>query len=163
MTGLPLQVDSLSFHLIQKPPVRSAWLSRCGTYIRPYTHRGVVDSIHYNQQSVLRAIGELPGMSPWHKLDASTLPMRSMFLTEPNLTLYTAVPNRFPLDVLNPSVEMLLSSERAVALQSLTVDFFASDAAPEELLNEILWHTAPGWDTHYPHVPHGFDCPLGAC
>ncbi|MBI4464874.1 MAG: bifunctional YncE family protein/alkaline phosphatase family protein [Acidobacteria bacterium] len=128
--------------------------------ISPYTRRGVVDSIHYNQTSVLRTIEELLGMSPMNKFDASALPMRSVFRTTPDLTPYTAAPNRYPLDVMTPYVTMMTGKERTAALQSLAMNFSAPDAAPEETLNRILWHAARGWNTPFPHVPHGPECPL---
>ena len=125
-----------------------------------YTRRRVVDSITYNQTSVLRTIGEMLGMPPMNKFDASAMPVRSVLTTAPDYTPPTAVPNRFPLGVLNPSVEMMKGRGHVAALQSQAMDFSMPDAAPEQLLNEILWHTERGWDTPYPHVPHGPDCPL---
>ena len=127
--------------------------------VSPYVRRGVVDSTHYNQTSVLRTIEELLGMPPMNKFDAAALPMRSLFVKEPDLRPFLALPNRIRLDTLNPPLTALNGRERAAAQDSLAMNFKLPDAAPEEVLNRILWHTARGWDLPYPPVPHGPDCP----
>ena len=35
------------------------------------------------------------------------------------------------------------------------MNFARPDAAPEALLNRILWHAAHGWNVPYPVLQHG--------
>ena len=126
--------------------------------VSPYTRRGVVDSTHYNQTSVLRTIEELLGMRPMNKFDAAALPMRSVFQVQANRQPYKSIPNVIPLDEMNPSAATLRGAERRAALDSMAMDFSRPDAVPEQRLNRILWHTARGWATPYPRVPHRPDC-----
>ena len=127
--------------------------------VSPYTKRGAVDSTHYNQTSVLRTIEEILGLPPMNKFDASALPMRSVFTTTPDLTPFTSLPARIRLDQMNPGVNSLQGPERQAALESLAMDFSRPDAAPEEILNRILWHSAKGWQAAYPLVRHSSNCP----
>ena len=127
----------------------------------PYARRGVVDSTHYNQTSVLRTIEELLGLPPMNKFDAAALPMRSAFSTTPDLRPFLAVPADLPLDILNPALAGLEGAARRAALESMAMNFSAPDAAPEERLNRILWHLVKGWQTPYPRVPHGPSCRPG--
>ncbi len=126
--------------------------------ISPYTRRGVVDSTHYNQTSVLRTIADLLGMAPMNKFDAAALPMRSVFQVQANLQPYRSVPNVIPLDEMNPAAPALRGAARRAALDSMAMDFSRPDAVPEQRLNRILWHTARGWTTPYPRVPHRPEC-----
>jgi len=127
--------------------------------ISPFVRRDVVDSTHYNQTSILRTIEELLGMPAMNKFDAAALSMRSVFTTEPDLRPFLAVPNRILLDEMNPSPAGLTGNERRAVLESMAMDFSRPDAAPEETLNRILWHTERGWEKPYPHVPHRWNCP----
>ena len=120
--------------------------------VSPFARRGVVDSTGYNQTSVLRTIEELLGMVPMNKFDGSALPMRSIFVTQPNLQPYIALPNGVSLSALNPSLAGLKGKQRDAARQSRSMNFSEPDAAPEDLLNRILWHTARGWNTPYPSI-----------
>jgi hypothetical protein len=60
--------------------------------------------------------------------------------------------------MLNSSIAMLKGAERSAAMASSKMDFSHPDAAPEELLNQILWHHAKGWNVSYPSVPHIYGC-----
>ncbi|MEK7409505.1 MAG: bifunctional YncE family protein/alkaline phosphatase family protein [Acidobacteriota bacterium] len=124
----------------------------------PYARRGAVDPRHYNQTSVLRTIEELLGLPPMNKFDAAALPMRSVFVTAPDVRPFLAVPNQTPLDTMNPPLTGLRGPARQAALDSLAMNFSQPDAAPEGKLNRILWHAARGWNTPYPRVPHHAGC-----
>ena len=124
----------------------------------PYVRRGVVDSTLYNHTSLVRTIEEILGLPPMNKFDASALPMRSVFTNSPVWDQFTAVMANVPLDRMNPAPSTLRGKARGAALASLQMDFSKPDAAPEEKLNRILWHTAKGWNRHYPRVPHRFGC-----
>jgi hypothetical protein len=124
----------------------------------PYARRGAVDSTSYNQTSLVRTIEELLGMPPMNKFDASALPMRSVFLTSPDPTPYSALSNVIPLARINPPASSLKGAERKAAMASLKMDFVHPDAAPENAVNRILWHAAKGWNVRYPKIPHRPDC-----
>jgi len=126
--------------------------------ISPFVRRGAVDSTHYNQTSIVRTIEELLGLPPMNKFDAAALPMRSVFTTRPDLRPFESVANRIPLDEMNPSPAGIIGPQRRAILDSMAMDFSRPDAAPEEVLNRILWHTAKGWNTPYPRVPHAPGC-----
>jgi hypothetical protein len=124
----------------------------------PYARRGAVDSTSYNQTSVVRTIEDLLGLPPMNKFDAAALPMKSVFVTSPDLTSYFVRPNLTPLARINPPAGSLKGAERQAALASLKMDFVHPDAAPEGQVNRILWHAAKGWNVRYPKIPHRADC-----
>jgi DNA-binding beta-propeller fold protein YncE len=124
----------------------------------PYARRGVVDSTSYNQTSVVRTIEDLLGLPPMNKFDAAALPMKSVFLTAPDVSPYLALPNLTPLARINPPASSLKGPERKAALASLKMDFVHPDAAPENAVKRILWHAAKGWNVRYPKIPHRPDC-----
>ena len=138
---------------VQVPAVRTV-----GFVISPFVKRGRVDSIYYNQTSMIRTIEELLGMPPMNKFDAAALPMRSIFTNEPDFRPFGSMPNQTPLNNLNPSPDRLETSEKAAALESMAMDFTHPDAAPEDRLNRILWHVAKGWSVPYPVIPHRWGC-----
>ena len=76
--------------------------------------------------------------------------MRSCFQDEPNLTPYTAVPNRVALDEMNPPLKNLKGRARYWAEKSLALDRTGIDRADEDTLNRILWHATRGYDAPYP-------------
>jgi YVTN family beta-propeller protein len=127
--------------------------------ISPYTRRAAVDGTHYNHTSVVRTIEDLLGLPPMNKFDAAALPMRSVFISRPDFTPYTAMPNTVPLTDVVAGLHALGSVERRAAAASLRMNFSVPDAAPEEELNRILWHMVRGWHTRYPRVPHRPECP----
>ncbi|HYR44281.1 MAG TPA: bifunctional YncE family protein/alkaline phosphatase family protein [Terriglobia bacterium] len=129
-----------------------------GLVISPFVKRGRVDSIYYNQTSMVRTIEELLGMPPMNKFDAAALPMRSIFTNEPDFRPFGAMLNQTPLTNLNPSPDSLDTNEKAAALESMAMDFTHPDAAPEDRLNRILWHVAKGWNIPYPAIPHRWGC-----
>jgi len=129
-----------------------------GLVISPFVKRNRVDSIYYNQTSMIRTIEELLGMPPMNKFDAAALPMRSIFTSEPDFGPFGAMLNQTPLTNLNPQPDGLDKNEQAAALESMAMDFTHPDAAPEDRLNRILWHVAKGWNVPYPVIPHRWGC-----
>jgi hypothetical protein len=105
--------------------------------ISPYTLRGKVVKHFYNQGSVLRTMELMLGLPPLTRLDAAAPAMEACFTAKPDLRPYTALPNRVPLDEMNPAGP-------AVAL-----DFTRPDRIPDDVLNRILWRAAMG-DLPYP-------------
>jgi YVTN family beta-propeller protein len=123
--------------------------------ISPYTKRGHVDSINYNQTGVVKTIELILGLPPMNQLDLSATPLCDCFQGEPDLTPFSAVPNKVPLDEMNPPLNKLTGEARRWAKRSLELDFDEEDEADEETLNRILWHSVRGWDTPYPKQLQG--------
>ncbi len=118
--------------------------------ISPYTRRGYVDSRNYNQTGVVKTIELILGLPPMNQLDLSATPLRACFQETPDPRPFAAVPNRVPLDEMNPPLERLRGAALHWAKKSLELDFDEQDEADEDTLNRILWHSVRGWDTPYP-------------
>lgn len=115
-----------------------------GLAISPYTRRKFVDSTCYNQTGLVKTIELILGLPPMTQLDLSATPMRGCFTDSPDLTPYTAVKNRVPLDELNKPVAALEGKAREFALQSITLDLDVEDRADEQTFNRILWYSVRG-------------------
>jgi hypothetical protein len=76
--------------------------------------------------------------------------MRACFTAKPNLTPYTVVPNRLPLDDLNPPKQALSGQALDLAEQSLAQEYSKPDMVNEDEMNRILWHASRGIDAPYP-------------
>jgi hypothetical protein len=118
--------------------------------ISPYTKRKFVDSTNYNQTGLVKTIELILGLPPMNQLDLSATPMRNCFQDKPDLTPYTAVPNKVPLDELNPPLGQLKGPALYWAKKSLELNLAREDEADEDTLNRILWHAMRGYDTPYP-------------
>jgi hypothetical protein len=70
-------------------------------------------------------------------------PMFAAFQGKPDLTGYTALPARIDLDQLNTKVTW---GEKI----SRTMDFTKEDAADDLLLNEVIWRSVRGENSHAP-------------
>lgn len=118
--------------------------------ISPYTKRRVVDSTNYNQTSMVKSIELILGLPPMNQLDLAASPMRGCFTDQPDLTPFTCLPNRIPLDQMNQPVERLRGEALHWARQSLALNLDEGDKADEETLNRILWHSVKGDGVPYP-------------
>jgi YVTN family beta-propeller protein len=118
--------------------------------ISPYTRRRFVDHSNYNQTGMVKTIELILGLPCMNQLDLSATPMRNCFQATPDLTPYTSVPNRIPLDEMNAPVGKLRGKARYWAKKSMELDFDKEDEADEDTLNRILWHATKGYDMPYP-------------
>jgi YVTN family beta-propeller protein len=118
--------------------------------ISPYTKRGAVVSEFYNQSSVLHTICRILGVPPMNQMVAMAPVMTACFTDNPDLTPYQALPNRVPLDELNPPLQSLSPAARYWAEASLRLPLEKPDRADENLLNRIIWHAVQGVDAPYP-------------
>jgi YVTN family beta-propeller protein len=125
--------------------------------ISPYTRRKFVDSANYNQTGMVKTIELILGLSPMNQLDLSATPLRNCFQAEPDLRPYAVVPNKVPLDEMNPSLRGLRGKALYWARKSLELKFEKEDEADEDTLNRILWHATRGYDTPYPAQGTGED------
>lgn len=117
----------------------------------PFARRGVTVSTNYNTTSVLRTIEQILGIPPMNVFDASAEPMRDCFTETADPTPFVALPNRVPLDEMNPAPTAIADPQlRADAELSATFDFAQVDRAPEQALNRVLWRAMRGSATAYP-------------
>lgn len=112
----------------------------------PYARRGLVDHTMYDTVSILKTIELILGLPHLSQYDAAAVPMVLAFQNEPDMTPYTTLPNRIPLDSLN-------APNAFGAELSLRMNLEELDAAPEELLNEIIWKSVKGAASVMPR-PH---------
>jgi YVTN family beta-propeller protein len=118
--------------------------------ISPYTKRRAVDSTNYNQTGMVKSIELILGLPPMNQLDLAATPMRGCFTDQPDLTPYACLPNRIPLDEMNPPLERLRGKALHWAKVSLALNLDEGDKADEETLNRILWHAVKGDGVPYP-------------
>ena len=126
-----------------------------GFVISPYTKRKTVNSNYYTQLDITRTIEHILGLGPMTQMDMAIDPqtMKDVFTDKPDFTPYKAVPNKVPLDEMNPPLTALSGLEKEWALAMLEQDFSKPDAADENLLNRSIWYSVKGFDTPYPGDP----------
>ncbi|MBM3292964.1 MAG: bifunctional YncE family protein/alkaline phosphatase family protein [Candidatus Aminicenantes bacterium] len=119
--------------------------------VSPYTKRGQVVKTMFNTVSLIRTIEQILGLPPMNQFDAAATPMFDVFTERPDFTPFTAVPNRVPIDELNPPPAKIKDKLlRANALASARLNFRQIDACPEDVLNRIIWHSVKGGAAPYP-------------
>ena len=119
--------------------------------ISPWAKRGAVVSTQYNTTSVIRTMEQILGLPPMNQFDGSATPMFDCFREEPDFTPFAAVPNRVPLDQMNPVPAKIADAAlRRDAVASAKMNFREVDKAPEDQLNRILWRAMKGSRVPYP-------------
>jgi hypothetical protein len=119
--------------------------------VSPFAKRGAVVSTQYNTISILRTIEQILGMPPLNQFDASATPMFDCFTENPDWTPYQALPNRVPLDQMNPEPAAIDDAMlRSDAVTSARLNFTEVDRAPEGVLNQILWRAMKGSSIPFP-------------
>src|SRR4030095_17220921 len=83
-----------------------------GLVISPYTHRGEVIHTNYNQVSMIRTMELILGLPHMNQLDLVAEPMSDCFHDKKDLTPYTAIHNKIPLDEMNPPLKALRGEAR---------------------------------------------------
>ncbi len=121
-----------------------------GLCISPYTKRGQVINTQYNQNSILRTIELILGLTPMSQFDLTATPMTDCFTNKPDFTPYTAVPNQVPLDQMNPKLSSLSGKRLYWAKKSNELALDDVDEADDDELNKIIWYSIRGYDVHYP-------------
>ncbi len=113
--------------------------------ISPYIKRQSVDHHFYNTDSLLRTMELLLHLAPMTRYDAVAPPLRA-FTTTADFAPFTALlPDRTLLAQRN-------SPKAYGAAQSRRLDFQAADAAPDSVMNDILWHSIKGRSVPLPAV-----------
>ena len=73
------------------------------------------------------------------------------FTNTPDFTPFVALTNNVPLDQMNSDPKKMADPLlRKNALASARLNFRVVDAAPEDVLNRILWHAMKGSAAPYP-------------
>jgi DNA-binding beta-propeller fold protein YncE len=122
-----------------------------GYVVSPYTKRGKVINMQYNQTSILRTMELILGLPPMNQLDASATPMSDCFTDKPDFTPFTSVTNNVPLDEMNPEPKKISDSLlRKNAYASARLPLREPDKCPEDKFNRILWHAMKGSREPYP-------------
>ena len=117
----------------------------------PYTRRGAVVSTQYNQPGLLRTMELMLGLPPMNAMDASATPLFDCFVDTPDFTPFQGVPNRIPLDQMNPEPRAIRDAQqRRYAQLSAQLPLAKPDQCPEDLLNHILWNARKGSTIPYP-------------
>src|SRR5439155_7144377 len=120
--------------------------------IGPFIRRNAVDSNNYNHTSMIRTIQEIFRIPPRTRFLRSARSMTSVFTAQTDLTPYRHLEPKVALDEINPPLHALAGRQLWAARQSLAMNFKDLDAAPENILNRILWWDAKGWNTPYPKL-----------
>lgn len=120
--------------------------------ISPYTRRGEVVSTFYNQNSILRTIELILGLSPMSQFDLTAEPMTDCFTDRPDFTPYKALPNNIPLNKMNPKLSELHGKQLYWAKKSMEMPLDEADEADDEELNKIVWYAVKGYDVPYPII-----------
>ena len=91
------------------------------------------------------------GLPPMNQIDASAVPFTACFTDKPDWTPYTVVPNRIPLDQMNPHPAAISDSQqRSFAIASASLPLDQVDKCPDVLLNQIIWNALKGSSIKYP-------------
>jgi hypothetical protein len=112
--------------------------------ISPYSRLKKTISTYYTQPSMIRTIEQILGLPPMNIQDAIANPMIDCFKTEPDRSHYTALPNKIPLDEMNPQIISLSGESLYYAKKSLLPEFDGIDSGNDDLMNRILWFAAKG-------------------
>jgi hypothetical protein len=148
--------------------------------ISPYAQHGAVDSRYYSQITMIRTIEQILGVQPMNQKDSAATPMRTAFTSKPDLTPFTAVPNRTSLTAglatqptCGPDVPAaqdpkaapaptgtVPAAQQAVAAQwtawksqqktTLTGPTARADSTNPAQMNHLAWYEAHNWTTPYP-------------
>jgi YVTN family beta-propeller protein len=128
----------------------SGYRTTCYT-VSPYTKRRQTISTQYNHTSLLRTIELILGLPPMNHLDATATPMGDCFTSVPDFTPFSSVPNRVPLDQLNPEPKQVGHPQlRQDAITSSRLPLDEVDKCPEDIFNRILWRAMKGPEAPYP-------------
>jgi YVTN family beta-propeller protein len=117
--------------------------------ISPYSRLKTVNHSYYTQPSMVRTIEQILGLPPMNIQDAIANPMADCFTSEPDMTPYKAIPNKIPIDEMNPPLTSLTGKALFYAKESMLPEYEGVDAGNDDMLNRILWFAAKG-NSPYP-------------
>jgi DNA-binding beta-propeller fold protein YncE len=126
--------------------------------ISPYSHQGESISDMYTHASIASTIEHVLGIQPMTRFDRTAKPMFGCFGDTADLTPYTVVPNRVPIDELNPPAKKAKTVvARQLALACAKMDWDDPDTQDQNVLNRAIWQSEAartvgkhGYSTVYP-------------
>lgn len=124
-----------------------------GLVVSPYS-KGSLVTTNYNQTSMLRTIEQILGIPPMNIIDASARLMTDCFQTTKNNKTFTCLPNKIPLDQMNPELQSLNGKAKKMAILSKDEAFKDVDGGNDDIMNRILWFYAKG-NIAYPKKNEG--------
>ena len=86
------------------------------------------------------------------QFDLVAEPMTDCFTDKPDFTPYKALPNRIPLDQMNPKLSTLKGRQLYWAKKSMEMPLDEMDEAEDDDLNKIIWYAVRGYDVPYPEI-----------
>ncbi|MCZ8516149.1 bifunctional YncE family protein/alkaline phosphatase family protein [Paenibacillus filicis] len=116
----------------------------------PYAKRGEVVHNYYTQLNVTRTIEQILGLPPMNQMDMAAVPMYDAFTNKPDYTPYTALPNQFPLDVMNQPISQLTGVAKAWAEWSNGQNWTSEDMANMAQSNRAIWYASNNFTQPYP-------------
>ncbi|MGE5519689.1 MAG: bifunctional YncE family protein/alkaline phosphatase family protein [Candidatus Dadabacteria bacterium] len=115
-----------------------------GFVLSAYSHLQKTVRTNYNQTSVIRTIEQILGIPPMNIIDATALPMYDCFTNTKNMTEYSPVPNRIPLNEMNKPATSMKGMGKKFTLQSAAPEFAKIDSGNDDQLNRIIWYSVNG-------------------
>jgi hypothetical protein len=112
--------------------------------VSPYTRRGTVVSEPYNHTSFLRTMELVLGLPAMTRFDRTATPLAACFTDRNDDRPYTHVPNRIPLDELNPAANALRGEARRLALACERLDWSDVDRAQAAVVAQAVWQASAG-------------------
>ncbi len=109
----------------------------------PYIKKGSKDSTLYSTTSMLRTMELILGLRPMSQFDAAAIPMYASFQVTPDLAVFKARPPEVDLQELNTKTAY-------GARESQGMNFAREDAVDDLRLNDIIWRSVRGPDSHMP-------------
>jgi hypothetical protein len=97
----------------------------------------------YSTSGMLRTIELILGLPPMSQYDAAATPMWSCFQVTPDTTVYKA-------DAATININERNTAWNNEAKQSALFNFTKADAAPDRLLNEVVWKAIKGSQSKMP-------------
>jgi len=115
--------------------------------VSPYSRTGKVVKNFYNQTSVLHTMQQILGVPPLNQMDSRSPLMSACFVAKANTTPYACVPNKIPLNELNPAKAALNAAGRKWAAVSASVNLDKPDQMDlkkADQFNRAIWYSVFG-------------------
>ncbi|MDR3688530.1 MAG: bifunctional YncE family protein/alkaline phosphatase family protein [Fimbriimonas sp.] len=98
------------------------------------------NSNFYNHVSISATIGHVLGLPAMTRFDRTSKPMTGCFSDKPDFTPYNVLPNRVPIDELNPPAKSNRTAEaRKLAESCANMDWSEPDIQDQRTLNRAIW------------------------
>jgi YVTN family beta-propeller protein len=128
--------------------------------ISPWIKAHSVDHSFQNTVSVIRTMELLLGLDPMCQYDAAARPIMDWSNAPANAEPYAAImPDAKVIKETNvlPREDASAGDPKLAELirKSAELDFTRADRAPAELLNQMIWASVRGTDSHMPPTPRG--------